>query len=650
MISIPKNIISFDCETTGLNPYGDPKLLGFYPARPFLFAFSNIEGQSESYRMYVSPINRKIFYSRKNFQQYRDILENPKISKIGHNIGFDILMSKMMGIKVQGEIHDTLALAHIATGGSELSYGLKSFCKKTMGFDDEDEKELQASVISARREAKKKGWCIAEGKAHGRDPIKADYWLGDKDLCSKYCIQDTERAMLVYLGLIEKINSNSQMKKIYEQEMKLLPITWRMEQRGVKLFPDKLKEITKFYVNYQTEQRKIADKIGGKGLNFNSPLQLQKHFFGQKKYTPFKMTKPTPNNPNGNPSTDGDSLLYFASKYKDKLAKTILEYNAADQMLTGFMEPYNRFKSLEKGNWILHPNFRQIGPVTGRYSASDPNLQQVAAEDSGRRKADLQMRPRECLGPRRGYVWYLIDYSQIEVWVLSFESEEKSLIELLLKGEDFHEGIAKMVWGEESDFEENKSHYRKRAKQVNFCKFYGGGIGKVAELLGCSKGDASLFVHDYDTKAPAISRFMRRVTNQMIESGKIVNKFGRHYFLPSQVAYKATNYIVQGTAADILKRAMINIAENIYPKFPGTEILLTLHDELIVEVPLEFHSKEIIREIVSEMQRDSSVIGCPIPLPVGVKYTTTLWSEAKELTWVMEEWKAKYINVRKNRR
>jgi DNA polymerase I len=640
VISTPQNIVSFDCETTGLNPYGDPEVLGFTPARPFLFAFSNIEGESESYRIDIDPFTRKVDWGWNSIahKNIRYILENPKITKIGHNIGFDFLMCKFMKINYQGDFHETMAIAHILTGGSEMTYALKPLCKKLMGFEDEDEKALKDSVIHARKEAKRKGWKIAEGKIFGRDPIKADYWLGDRALCNKYAIQDTQRAMLLYLGLFPKLQKNIQMLKTYQMEKELMPLVWNMEQRGVRIHPEKVEEITKYYEEHQRKNRILADRVGGRGLNFSSPVQLQKHFFGIKKYQPLKYTKPTKNNPNGNPSTDGDSLVHFCEKYEDKLAKAIIEYNAADQMITAFMDPYRRMMVKNGSQYFLHPNFRQIGPVTGRFSASDPNLQQVASDDSGKKKADIELRPRECFGPRKGYIWYLPDYSQIEIWVFSFISQERSLINMLLSGEDFHAGTAKRVWGEESDFKERTDYYRKRSKYINFGKLFGAGIGQISKLMGVSYEDASIFVYEYDERVPAVSRFMNRISNQMAIEGKIVNPFGRYYFLPSDIAYKATNYIVQGTAADILKRAMIRIG-----KIKEVQMLLTLHDELVIEVPLEYHSKNLIQKIVSAMQMDSSVIKCPIPLPVGVKISKKYWSQCEELNWVKDEWKAKYI-------
>ena len=647
MINIPNNIIASDTETTGTIPYGDPKTLGFFPSRPFLFTFTNLEGESFGVRFEVDPFSRKVIpdSNLKGLRVVKEILENPKITKVGHNFGFDILMFKLFGINFKGNFHDTLALAHISTGGSELVYALKPLCKKILQFDDDDEKNVQKSAVEGRRKGKKLGWCIAEKNIHGKDPVKADYWLADPALCLEYGTKDTERTMLLYLGMKEKVYSNPGMLKTYQREKKLFPITWRMESKGTRVFPDVLKKLKPYYEDYKKKHLLIAENHGGKGLNFNSPKQLKEIFYTQRKYQPISFTKTE------QPSTDANTLVYFKERYKDKLASAIIEYHGADRMLTNFISIYDRFKVFEKGYWVIHPSFKQVGPKTGRYACGDPNLQQSAADDSGKKKASIELRPRECFGPRDGHVLYLPDYSQIEVWVLSFLSEEESLMNLLLQGQDFHEGISRLVWGDDPDFENKISYYRKKSKNINFCKFYGGGINRVAELLGCSREEAAKFVYEYDTKNPAIKRFMDRISTKVIREGKIVNPFGRHYFLPEKAAYKATNYIVQGTAADILKEAMISISEKIYPKYPGVEMLLTLHDELMIEVPLKFHSKKLMREIVACMQEQSKTINCPIPLPVGMKIATKYWSKPIDVPFIKEEWKAKYIckkNITKN--
>lgn len=636
-INLSKKIIAFDTETTGNNPYGDFKRYGYYPARPFAFSFCDPDGNTDYVRWDVDPFTRKVIIEPKSFSEIKSIIENPSITKIAHNMNFDMKMCSFIGMNFKGNFEDTIIGTHIVTGGSEITYALKSLSEKYLDFSSEDEKELEESAKQERREAKRKGWKIAEGNHFGTKPHKADFWLANKEFCKKYAVQDAERCMLLWMNIKDRIANNLDFKRTYEREKRLFFTVMRMELLGTRIFPEKLVELKKFYEEYKEKQIKIANKHGGEGLNFRSAPQKSFIFYDKKKYRPKYFTK------KGNPSTDGDSLTYFVQKYNDKLAKAILEYNGADHMITGFIDPYERFKVFENGNWVLHPNFKQTGTETGRFSGSDPNLMQVADNESGRKKSEIDFRPREIFGPRKGYVWYLPDFSQMEVWIFCILSGEPSLIDPMLQGSDFHENVAKQVWGKEKDYFERSKHYRLRAKLVVFCKFYGGGVDKIAYLLNTSREEASKFVFELDTRFPAISKFIRRMSNRALEAGKIVNPFGRTYFIPNERTYKAVNYLVQGTCADILKESMIRIDKLFRTKWKGNHMLLTLHDELVLEIRKEHHCYKIMREIIEAMQADSRKVGMPIPLPVGMKIAKNNWAKSIKIEKLSEEWKTKYI-------
>lgn len=650
-LTIRNNILAYDTETTGLNPWGDFKRWGFYPARPFEFTFCDVDGNTADIRWEVDPFTRRVKYIKKDVKAIREILEDPSISLIGHNLGYDLRMSEMIGIYPVGEFHDTLPLTHVCTGGDFLQYGLKYLGVKLLEYEDTDEKELRASAIKERNKGKKLGWCIATKETHGKDPIKADYWMANPRVCSKYGVGDSERTMLLWLFWQETLKENPDFLEVYSREMRLFNVLRKMENRGVRVIPSELKSLSKFYVEYQRRQQKIADKHGGKGLNFKSPKQMIETFCLKKKYKPIywgdELKKSKPFYPQldkkRNPKINGDFLRIVAETKKDKLAKAVLEFRGAKHMIDGFLIPYEKFRTKEDGIWILRTNYKQVGTVTGRLSAGDPNLMQVASETTGRRKTEIALRPREAFSPREGYIWYLPDYSQIEVWVFSFLAQEKAMMDALRRGEDFHGAIAEAVWGQEKDYKERKPYYRKRAKLLMFCKLYGGGTSKVAYLLECSIEEAKQFVYDFDTRLPGVQMFMKKMINRIEREGKIVNPLGRTYFLDSRFSYRAVNYLVQGTSADILKNAMIRVDKLLSRRWKGSNLLLTLHDELIIEVPLKYHSKKLMREIVYEMQRDSKKVGIPVPLPVGMKIAKHRWAKTKEVDSILDEWKDKYV-------
>ncbi len=637
-LNIKRGIVAYDTETTGLISAGNFKRWGFYPARPFVYSFYDDEGNSAYIRWEVDPFTRRVRVNLKDFKALKMILEDPKIIKVGHNISYDNRMSLAIGTKVLGELHDTMYMAHVVTGGGMMSYGLKELGVEIAGYSNDDEKDLIEDVKKKRKVAKKKGWCIATKEFHGNKPHKADYWLADRELCKKYALCDAERTMIFYLAWYEQIMNDPNLKQVYQREMRLLPVVSRMENRGTRVFPEDLDRLRKWYENYRDKWQRVADKNGGKGLNPKSPLQMVKKFIDEKKYKPLSYTDA------GNPQVNGDFLKHLAENKGDKLAKAILEFRGASHMITGFLNVYDRFRTEEGKNvWILHPNYRQCGPITGRFSCGDPNLMQVASPTTGRRRTEVTLRPREAFGPRPGYLWYLPDYSQIEVWLFSFLAEEKSMMKALMAGRDFHGAVAETVWGKHPEFKKDPAYYRKRAKLLMFCKLYGGGVGKVAYLTDSTKSEAAEFVADFDKELPGVSRFSQEMIDRVERGEKITNPMGRTYAINKRLAYRAVNYLIQGTAADILKEAMIRIDDLFEIRWEGCQQRLTLHDELAMGIPKEYHSKQLMREIIIEMQRDSSKVGIPVPLPVGMKIAKERWSKTIEIESLTKEWKDKYL-------
>jgi len=622
-LKIASGVVAFDCETTGLIPYGDEKRWGHAPARPFAFSFYDEEGNSAFFRLDVDPFTRRVIPQPAILKEVDAILGNSKIKKVGHNLNYDIKMSLLAGLRFAGPVADTLFMAHIMTGGAEPAYGLKELGAKYLDIPKDDEKELEEATKKIRRQGKKLGWKIAEGEAFGKKPHKADTWMAPPELLKTYAVRDAERAMSFYMMWYEEIIKDPYHSRVYAREMKLFPIVRRMEDRGARVFPEQLKMLTGFYEAYKTKWLKEAEKQGGKGINFNSPKQLVQKFIKEKKYKPLSFTT------GGQPSVDGKFLQSIA--VKDKLAKAILEYNGGAKMINTFIAPYERYRVPEGSLWVLHPNYRQCGPVTGRFSCGEPNLMQVASPDGGKKRTEVELRPREAFGPRPGFIWYLPDYSQIEVWLFAYSAQEPAMIKALLSGHDFHGSIAKQVWGNRPDFDKEWVHYRKRGKLIMFCKIYGGGSQAVADLLGCTKEEAAGFIKEYDDMFPGVKTFMKRMVNRVEREGKIYNPFGRVYYIDPRFSYKATNYFIQGSAADIMKEAMIAVA-GVLKKWPGSELLLTLHDEQIPEIPLKFHSKKLMRQIVKAMQGNfHTYFNMPNPLPVSMKIATKYWSETKEI-------------------
>jgi DNA polymerase I len=625
--SLQGKLISYDTETTGLNPWNSAiyKKYGMKPARPFAFSFFDAFGNSAYIRWEVNPKNREVIQNKQEAKEISDLLGDPNITKVGHNLSFDIRMTRLSNMRFNWiKVHDTMFMARILTGGSFFSYGLKPISKLWLGIKEDDLNLLMKSVLKARNIGRKSGWAISNEETHGSKHTKSDLWLGDSKLCKEYSINDAKRTILLYLGMSKVLNTEPELVKIYNTEIRLMREVYRAENRGVRVIPSQLKSLEKFYLDYRNKWRLEVEAQGGKGINLNSPMQLVNLFCIQRKYSTKKRTDA------GRPSIDASELARLAKK--DQLAKAILEYKVGESMITKFINSYNKFMTPQGINMVLHPSFHQMGTNTARFSCSDPNLEQVAAEDSAKKKADIGLRPREAIGARPGHVLYLPDYSQMEVWVFAFKAKDPILMKALLNGEDIHAAVATSIWGDRPDWEENFKLYRKKGKTMVFLKQYGGGITAASELLDCSKDEAQETIDEFDYRFPGVNMFIESMSRKAEEQGYIENAFGRQYYINVEFSYKAVNYYVQGTCADVIKRAMIRLAYYFRKQCqPTTRWLIPLHDELYIEVHHLDHSTKLQKKIISFMQMDSNKIGIPVPLPVKMKISEDLWSNAKEI-------------------
>lgn len=539
----------------------------------------------------------------------------------------------------------------------------------------------------------------------GSKPVKADYWLvptpaavtlTSNDLVRDYGVGDADRAILLFMFFWPIVEADRRLLATYRREMALWRAMRGMERRGTRVYPNQTHYLINWYSDYMVRQRKSADKNGGwivnkKGervrMNFNSSPQLMKKFYEERGHpVEYKERK---NKKTGEtkltPTFGKDQLAVLGATDEetglpqDPLAKSILEWRSAKQTITAFLNIYRKFwypvapvhardrarfnkilsvkkdadgfitrlrtRDLEwlyrHAVWILHPNYNQTGAVTGRMTCSDPNLQQVASATTGLRKSDIPQRPRECFGPRPGCIWYLPDYSQIEVWQFAFLSGEENMQRLLLSGYDFHQGVADRSFVQKADYEQRKKYYRKLAKLILFGKLFGGGVGteenpgRMTRLLQMPFHEAKAFIDSFEEQFAAVAAYMKRVTKDAKKFKEAWNLFGRKYVMDVNWAYKVVNYLVQGTAADVLKMANLRVDWMLRTRWrhPMLGMLNSIHDELMIEVPLKLHSIQLMREIMWVMQMDSAHCNIPVPLPVGMK-TTTAQYQVREHQWI----------------
>lgn len=627
-----KEIVACDTETTGLMYHGSYADYGFYPSQPFAFSFTSYEGKNWYVSFPVDPFTRRVMYER-NIEKYyllNDFFRNDKITKVFHNSNFDISIMERVGIATKGNVIDTMILAHLENVTNPV--GLKPLCKMLFNIGEEDQKDLIASVNKARRVGKKKGYMLATDElGFGKSPNKADYWLGDPALCKEYAVTDTDRTMGLYWAHEERYMADEEYRNLCDVEHQILDITRGMQDIGIRLDVKKIDELLKYYSDIISEQQDVKADMGYGDLNPRSSKQMKEVFYTKLKLDPvykdrkdketgdFKKTL----------TTDTDTLSKWASKVP--LAKCLIEISACEHQLSTFIKPFRDVSIKTDEGMILRPSYRSVGAVTGRISCSKPNLMNIASNDSIKKVSDADYRARECFIPREGYTLVFLDYSQVEVWITAYLSGDKVMIEYLESGGDLHGKTGEACFGKWEDYEENKKMYRKKGKTLNFGSIYGMGPSKIADSIECSQWEAEDVYEKFWSTYSDLSGYNQALMQTIKETGHVINPFGRVYWVQSNMAYRGLNYMVQGSASEVMKRAMINTHQ--FLKGKDARILLTIHDELCIEVSNKIMLKPFAKQLVKCMQGNlHEPFGMPNKFGVDVEYTKTHWADKKELT------------------
>jgi DNA polymerase-1 len=618
--------LAFDVETTGLSPYGSVEELGFHPVRAFAFAFCD-ENETELYfRFEVDPMTREVLYQKEpeKFRQLKQLLESPGLELIGHNISFDLTMASFIGIEFKGKFWDTRILSHLADS-SRMSFALKPLSKAILDYPDDDQKDLLDSVKKARRLGKKQGWKLAAD-------VKADFALGDPELCRKYALGDVKRTYKLFKFyeplLVNQYSPEDpyfSYRELVEMEHALVPIAMEMSRTGVALDLEKVKTLNEYYQGCIDKARATMTALGYPDLKPKSYVQLKEIFYNQLKLPKvYRKRKQKDGSKKETLSCDKKVLDKWAKTVP--LAKCLVEMSEAQHQLNSFIIPFEENSFNERGCRVLHPSFNTCGPITGRMSCSSPNLQNITASTSPGRKSDVEFRARECFIPRKGSVWLLADYSQVEIWIAAFSSKDPLMMKALLEGKSVHDLTCDNVFGSRWDFATNRAMYRKLAKILNFSMLYGSGTKALAELLGIPLDEAIAYWRGYWDTYKGIKKFNEQLKAQFKEQGWIKDVFGRVYFTKSE--HKLLNMDIQGPAAGILKRAMIAAHGFLKKACPEARLLLSIHDELIFEVPEEKVTTFLTRRIKGAMAGTFHLVfGMPAPFEIEVSMTKTNWSE-----------------------
>ena len=520
----------------------------------------------------------------------KPVLENPTIQKVGQNFKYDLTIFARNGIDVQGVAFDTML----------ESYVLNSTGRHNM--DDLAKRYLGHQTITFEEIAGK-----------GKNQLTFNQIPLEK--AAEYAAEDADVTMKLQQVIWEKLSKEPTLEKLFkEMELPLLSVLSRMERRGVLIDSDALFLQSNEIANRLSELEEQAYVLAGQPFNLASTKQLQEILFDKLGLPVIQKT------PKGAPSTNEEVLEELA--FSHELPKVLVEHRGLSKLKSTYTDKLPQMVNLQTGR--VHTSYHQAVTATGRLSSSDPNLQNIPIRNEEGRRI------RQAFIAREGFTVVAADYSQIELRIMAHLSQDQGLINAFTQGKDIHRSTAAEIFGVALD--EVTSEQRRNAKAINFGLIYGMSAFGLSRQLGIGRADAQSYMDLYFKRYPGVQTFMHDIREKAKAQGYVETLFGRRLYLPDinssngmrrKAAERvAINAPMQGTAADIIKRAMIQLDQKLQND-PDIAMIMQVHDELVFEVRSEkvaFYS-----ELIKTQMESAADLVVPLIVEVG---QGTNWDEA----------------------
>jgi DNA polymerase-1 len=509
-------------------------------------------------------------------------LEDAGRAKLGQNAKYDMHVLANQGVRLAGVAHDTLLQSYLLE--SHRSHDMDSLAERHLGL-----KTITYDEVT--------------GKGAGR----IGFEQVAVERATEYAAEDADVTLQLHQALYPKVQSEEKLARIYRDvEMPLLMVLFNMERYGVLLDTERLRELSREFGDKMVEIEARAHTQAGQPFNLNSPKQIQEILFEKQGLKPVRKT------PGGAPSTDEDALQELALDHP--LPKLILDYRALTKLKSTYTDKLP--ESINPHTGRVHTNYGQAVAVTGRLASNDPNLQNIPIRTAEGRRI------REAFIAPPGSHIVSADYSQIELRIMAHISQDASLLAAFAAGEDIHSATAAEIFGMSP--KEVGAEQRRYAKVINFGLIYGMSAFGLARQLGLERAAASQYMDRYFARYPGVADYMKRTREAARETGYVETVFGRRLWLPEiksgnparrQGAERAAiNAPMQGTAADLIKMAMIAADRWLAKRRLKSRLIMQVHDELVLEVP-DAELAEVKRELPKLM---SSVAELSVPLVVDV--------------------------------
>ena len=568
--------IAIDTETTGLD-YMDTDLVGislsYKPGEAYYIPINHHDDTVNQLKLNVV------------LDALKPVLESSKNKIIGQNIKFDRNVLAKYGINISSIKNDTMMMSYVLDA-SATRHNLDALSSyylnyKTSTFEDVAGKGVKQVTFD-------------------QVPIEE---------ATNYAAEDADITLRLYEELNPKLESVASLKKLNDEiEIPLIEVLSEMEQNGAILNSKILSSQSKDLENRIKKLEKKAYEIAGEEFNLGSTKQLREIFFDKLNYRIIKKT------PGGQPSTDEKVLVELAEEYE--LPGVLLEHRTLSKLKSTYTDKLPGQISETTGK--VHTSFHQAVTTTGRLSSSDPNLQNIPIRTEDGRRI------RQAFEPSKGHRFISADYSQIELRIMAHISKDVGLLQAFQEGEDVHSKTASEVF--DVAIEEVTADLRRNAKAINFGLIYGISAFGLGKQLGISRNLAAEYMAMYFEKYPGVKKYMESTKDFASQNGYVETLFGRRLYLRDinasnairrQASERAAiNAPVQGTAADIMKIAMIKTHQAIKAENVKAKLILQVHDELILDTP----KKEIdsVINLLTDSMMGAASLDVPLEIDVGV--------------------------------
>lgn len=580
------SLIAFDTETTSLD-YMQAQIVGVSFA---------VEAGSAAYvpLAHEYPGAPDQLDREQVLAQLKPLLEDPKCAKVGQNLKYDMSVLANHGIRLCGIAFDTMLESYVLNAGGGR-HDMDSLAERHLGV-----KTIHFEDIAGKG---------AKQLTFDQIPIEQ---------AGPYAAEDADITLRLHQALWPQLEQIDPLRRVLsELEVPLLSVLSRIERTGVRVNGGMLEAQSAELAKRMHDLEQQAYEIAGRSFNMGSPKQIGQIFFEELELPVIAKT------PKGAPST-AESVLQELADQGHELPQVILQHRGLAKLKSTYTDKLPEMVDPVSGR--LHTSYHQAVAATGRLSSSDPNLQNIPI------RSEEGRRIRQAFVPQDGWRMLAADYSQIELRIMAHLSADKGLLSAFAAGADIHRATAAEVFGADS-VEAVSAEQRRSAKAINFGLIYGMSAFGLAKQLGIERAAAQEYVDLYFNRYPGVKAFMERTREQAREQGYVETLFGRRLYLPNIKARNqqvraaaertAINAPMQGTAADIIKRAMLAVDAWIREQSPALQLLMQVHDELVFEVQPD--SLDAVSETVKTLMEGAAELDVPLVVDVGVGDN---WDEA----------------------